>query len=432
VADHIKKREKMRHPRRPEAPVKEYKREKPVYTNLDEGEFEMIATTFFGLEDVLATELRKLGAKNIEVANRAVSFYGDNGFMYKANLCLRTALRILKPIKRFYIQEQEEYYKFINGMEWENLIELNDTFVVDSVVNTHFFNHTQFVSQVTKDGIVDRFKEKFDDRPSVDKEHPSLRINVHIFRHDVTISLDSSDIILHKRGYRSEVNVAPLKESLAAGIILLSDWERHIPMIDGMTGSGTFAIEAAMIANKIPAGYFRKEFGFMKWKDFDEDLYETIFESMVSKISEEQPKIIGIEMDQKTAKIAKTNVENAKVDDCVTIINQDFFDFVPEKPRGVLFLNPPYGERMGENDDMIAFYKKIGDKLKKDFKGFSVWIITANMDAAKFIGLRPSRKITLFNSQLECKLLKFEMYEGTKRTHKFEKKEGETPTEEQN
>lgn len=411
---------------------KPYKREEKKYTNLDEGEFEMIATTFFGLEDVLATELRKLGAKNIEVANRAVSFYGDNGFMYKANLCLRTALRILKPIKRFYIQEQEEYYKYVTRMEWENLIELNDTFVVDSVVNTHFFNHTQFVSQVTKDAIVDRFKEKFHDRPSVDKEHPSLRINVHIFRHDVTISLDSSDVILHKRGYRSEVNVAPLKETLAAGIIMLSDWERHIPMVDGMTGSGTFAIEAAMIANKIPAGYFRKEFGFMKWKDFDEDLYETIFESMVSKISEENPQIIGIEKDPKTAKIAKTNTENAKVDDVVTIINQDFFDFVPEKPRGVLFLNPPYGERMGENDDMIPFYKKIGDKLKKDFKGFSVWIITANMDAAKFIGLRPSRKITLFNSQLECKLLKFEMYEGTKRTHKFEKKEGETPAEEQN
>jgi putative N6-adenine-specific DNA methylase len=406
--------------RRPQGPKKVYKREVIKYDNLDEGDYEMIATTFFGLEDVLATELRRLGAKNIDIANRAVSFYGDKGFMYKANLCLRTALRILKPIKRFYIQDQEEYYRFITNMEWEKMIDLNDTFVVDSVVNTHFFNHTQFVSQVTKDGIVDRFNEKFDARPSVDKDHPTLRINVHIFRHDVTISLDSSDIILHKRGYRSEVNVAPLKESLAAGIILLSDWERHIPMVDGMTGSGTFAIEAAMIANKIPAGYFRKEFGFMKWNDFDEGLYETIFEGMVSKISEEQPKIIGVELDAKTAKIAQTNVENAKVEDVVTITNQDFFDFMPEKPRGVLFLNPPYGERMGEDEDMVAFYKKIGDKLKKDFKGFSVWIITANMDAAKFIGLRPSRKITLFNSQLECKLLKFEIYDGTKRTHKFE------------
>ena len=296
-------------------------------------------------------------------------------------------------------------------------------------MNTHFFNHTQFVSQVTKDGIVDRFNEKFHERPSVDKEHPTLRINVHIFRHDVTISLDSSGTILHKRGYRSEVNTAPLKETLAAGIILLSDWERHIPMLDGMTGSGTLAIEAAMIANKIPAGYFRKEFGFMHWKDFDSELYETIFESMVSKIGEDQPKIEGVELNPKTAKIAKQNVINAKVDDVVTIINKDFFDYVPDKPRGVLFLNPPYGERMGEDgstpeadEDMIAFYKKIGDKLKKDFKGFSVWIITANMEAAKFIGLRPSRKITLFNSQLECKLLKFEMYEGTKRTHKFEKK----------
>lgn len=401
---------------------KEYKREAKHYTNLNEGDFEMIATTFYGLEDVLAQELLKLGAKNIEVANRAVSFYGDKGFLYKANIGLRTALRILKPIKRFFIQEQEEFYKFINGMEWEKLMDKNDSLVVDAVLNTHFFNHSQFVAQVTKDGIVDRFNDLFNQRPSVDKEHPTLRINVHIFRHDVTVSLDSSGTILHKRGYRSEVNVAPLKETLAAGIILLSDWERHIPMVDGMTGSGTFAIEAAMIANKIPAGIFRKEFGFMWWKDYDEDLYNTIFESLISRISEEHPKIIGIELNAKTAKIAQTNVENAKVDDVVTIVNQDFFDFVPEKPRGVLFLNPPYGERMGEDEDMVAFYKKIGDKLKKDFKGFSVWIITANMDAAKFIGLRPSRKITLFNSQLECKLLKFEIYEGTKKIHKLEKK----------
>jgi putative N6-adenine-specific DNA methylase len=411
--------------RRPENKNKPYKREAKQYNNLEEGDFEMIATTFFGLEEILAHELLRLGAKNIEVANRAVSFWGDKGFMYKANFCLRTALRVLKPIKKFYIQEQEEYYRYVKKMEWEDLIGVNDTFVVDSVLNTHFFNHSQFVSQVTKDAIVDRFNEKFQERPSVDKDHPTLRINVHIFRHDVTISLDSSGTILHKRGYREEVNIAPLKETLAAGILLLSDWEPHIFMLDGMTGSGTFAIEAALIANKIPAGYFRKEFGFQRWKDYDEALFDTITESMVSKISNGDPKIEALEISPKTYKIAKKNVEVAKVDDVVKVINKDFFSYIPDKPRGVLFLNPPYGERMGEDADMVAFYKQIGDKLKKDFKGWSAWIITANMNAAKFIGLRPSRKITLYNSQLECKLLKFEMYEGTKRVHKFEKKEEE-------
>ncbi|MCD6065330.1 MAG: class SAM-dependent methyltransferase [Bacteroidetes bacterium] len=413
-----------------------YKREAKEHNNLQEGDFEMIATTFFGLEDVLAHELLRLGAKNIDVANRAVSFWGDNGFMYKANLCLRTALRILKPIKRFYIQDQEEYYKFINAMEWETLIDLKDTFVVDSVINTHFFNHSQFVSQVTKDGIVDRFNEKFQDRPSVDKDDPTLRINVHIFRHDVTISLDSSGTILHKRGYREEVNLAPLKEVLAAGILLLSDWEPHIFMLDGMTGSGTFAIEAALIANKIPPGYFRNDFGFMRWKDYDQAMYETIYESMIGKITNGDPRIEAIEISPATAKIAQKNVEAAKVEDVVKVINKDFFSYVPDKPRGVLFLNPPYGERMGEDTDMVAFYKQIGDKMKKDFKGWTAWIITANMDAAKFIGLRPSRKITLYNSQLECKLLKFEMYDGTKRTHKFgeDYKKGtpQTKTEEEN
>lgn len=400
-----------------------YQRTAKEHKNLNEGDFEMIATTFFGLEDILAHELLRLGAKNIEVANRAVSFSGDTGFMYKANLCLRTALRILKPIKRFFIQQDEDFYKYVKYIEWENMMDVTDTLVVDAVINTEFFNHSQFVAQVTKDAIVDRFNEKFNKRPSVDKEHPTLRVNVHIFRHDVTISLDSSGTILHKRGYREEAAIAPLNEVLAAGILLMSDWERHIPMLDGMTGSGTFAIEGALIANKIPPGYYRKEFGFMRWKDFNEELYGTIYESMISRISEEQPKIEGLEISARTAKIAKKNVENAKVEDVVRIINKDFFDYVPEKARGVIFLNPPYGERMGDNEGTKELYKKIGDKLKKDFKGYSAWIITANLEAAKFFGLRPSRKITLYNGQLECKLLKFEMYEGTKKLHKIKKPE---------
>ena len=403
-----------------------YKREQKVHTNLEEGDFEMTATTFFGLEEVLATELLKLGAKNIEQVNRAVSFYGDQGFMYKSNLCLRSALRVLKPIKRFFIQEQEEFYDYINRIEWENYLDKDDTLAVDAVINTHFFNHSQFVAQRTKDAIVDRFMEKFKSRPSVDKEHPTLRINIHIYRHDVTVSLDSSEIILHKRGYREETNIAPLNEVLAAAMVLQSGWERHIPFVDGMCGSGTIAIEAALIANKVPPGIFRKEFGFMKWKDFDQTLYDTIYEACINKIEDNHPQLQGLELVPRIAKIAQKNVENAKVEDLVTIIQQDFFDYIPEKPRGVLFLNPPYGERMGgDQEEMIAFYKKIGDKLKKDFKGFNAWILTANMEAAKHIGLRATRRIPFYNGALECKLLKFEMYEGTKKIHKLEKKSEE-------
>jgi len=397
-----------------------YKREKKTPTNVSEEDFEMIATTFYGLEDTLSNELLKLGAKNIDRVNRAVSFYGDKGFLYKSNLCLRTALRILKPIKRFFIQEQEEFYQYINYIEWENYLDKNDTLAVDAVINTHFFNHSQFVAQRTKDAIVDRFMSKFKVRPSVDKEHPTVRINIHIYRHDVTVSIDSSGTILHKRGYRDAANIAPLNEVLAAGLVMQSGWDWHIPFIDGMCGSGTIAIEAALIGNRVPPGILRKEFGFMKWKDFDQELYDTIFESCVNKIEDHQPNLQGLEILNRNVKIAKKNVANAKVDDVLKIIEKDFFDYIPDKPRGVLFLNPPYGERMGgDQEEMIAFYKKIGDKLKKDFNGFTAWIITANLDAAKHIGLRPSRKITFYNGALECKLLKFELYEGTKKIHKI-------------
>ena len=378
----------------------------------------MVAGTFFGMEEILAKELLKLGAKNVEARTRAVSFVGDKGFMYKANLCLRTALKIVVPIHRFIATDENELYDKIKLISWEKYIDTNDSIFIDSILNTMHFNHSLFVSQKAKDAIADRFREIKGSRPSVDKINPTLKIQIHIFRNEVTISLDSSGDPLFKRGYRQETNLAPINEVLAAGLVMLSGWEPHIPLLDPMCGSGTILIEAAMLAANIPAGYFRKTFGFMFWKDFDETLWDTILESSINKISNKEVKITGLEISANVCKKAKENISFAKLNDEIQIIHKSFFEYIPEKPRGTIILNPPYGERMIKEDDLNELYKNIGNKLKKDFTGFDVWIISSNLQALKFIGLKPSKKLNLFNGSLECKYMKFEMYSGSKKASK--------------
>lgn len=384
------------------------------------GDFEMKATTFHGLEDVLASELLKLGARDIIPFKRGVAFTGDKGFMYKANLCLRTALKILVPIYSFRANDEHDLYDNIKKYDWEKFITADDTIAIDSTVNSDSFNHTLYVSQKCKDAICDRFVDKVGVRPSVDIDNPTLRIYVHIFKDQVNVSLDSSGDTLFKRGYRVDINDAPIKEVLAAGIVLLSGWQPHLPLIDGMCGSGTLGIEAALYANNIPPGVFRKEFGFMKWKDFDQELYDKIYESCINRIKEDMPQIYSSDIDQKSLDIAKKNAEVAKVDDVIQYKHISFFDVIPNRPHGTILLNPPYDERM-KIEETNEFYKKIGDKLKKDFGGWNCWIITSNMQAIKHIGLHPSKKITLFNAALECKLLKYEMYSGSKKASKQEK-----------
>lgn len=383
-----------------------------------QADFEMKATTFFGLEEVLSGELLKLGAKNITPFKRGVAFTGDLGFMYKANLCLRTALRILVPIYKFTADSDNELYEGIKKHEWENYIDVKDTLAIEAVLNSELFTHSLYAEQKTKDAICDRFREKYQSRPSVDLKNPTIRVYIHVFKNEVSVSLDSSGDILYKRGYREDIDKAPIKEVLAAGIVLLSGWQTHLPLIDGMCGSGTLAIESALYANNIPAGCFRKEFGFMRWRNYDEQLYNTIYENSINKIKEDTPYILANDISERVIKIAQHNVKVAKVDDVVSFSNVDFFELLPNKPMGTILLNPPYDERM-KHEDIIAFYKKIGDKLKKDFSGWTAWIITSNLEAAKYIGLRPTRKITLFNGSLECRLFKFEMYAGTKKIHKI-------------
>jgi putative N6-adenine-specific DNA methylase len=390
---------------------------------IEKQDFNMIAKTIFGLEEILSVELQRLGARNIEVHNRAVSFTGDLGFLYKANLCLRTALRILVPFKTFKVTDEKSLYTSIQSVNWEDYMDVTDTIAIDTVINTELFTHSQFLSQKTKDAIVDQFRAKHGERPSVDLDKPTIRLNLHVFNDVATLALDSSGESLHKRGYRDKTNLAPINEVLAAGLVLLTGWDKRSNFIDPMCGSGTILIEAALIANNIPPGYYREEYGFERWKKFmafDEELWNTIFDAAINKITDHKQQIIGGELSPNVAKKAKENIKLAKVEDVVSIRNCDMKDFEVPPGRGIVVINPPYGERMVK-DNIEELYKMMGDTFKKKFAGYDCWILSSNMEAFKHVGLRPTRKIALFNGQLECRFMKYEVYEGTKKIHKLEK-----------
>ena len=386
-----------------------------------EENFKMLAKTFYGFEEILQKELQQLGAQNLKRGNRFVSFEGDKGFMYKANLCLRTALKILKPIHSERIQNEESLYKVFYNFPWEDHIDVNSKFVIDSVVNGQIFTHSQFVSQKAKDGIVDQFRDRFSKRPTVDLNRPDLRINLHINNDYCTISLDTSGASLHQRGYRTVTNIAPLNEVLAAGLIQLSGWQANTDFLDPMCGSGTFLIEAAMFALKIPANINRKTFAFEKWKDWDPELFEIIKESQLKKVINPKIQISGSDKAPSAIEKAKQNIENANLSDFIKIQKKDFFqlDKLTKGPLHLL-MNPPYGERL--EGDINALYQGIGDGFKQSFPNTHAWLISSNMEAIKCIGLRPSRKIKVFNGKLESRLLYFPIYEGTKKIHKLRNK----------
>lgn len=373
-------------------------------------DFKMIATTFFGLEEVLAGELLKLGATNVDVHNRAVSFYGDDGFLYKANICLRTALRILKPITTAIVRNEDELYDEVNRIDWTRYMNVDQTLAVTAVLNTDNFNHNHYVGQKCKDAIVDQFRDKMGKRPSVDKENPDFSLYVFIFKDEVNLMLDSTGIPLYKRGYRTDTNLAPLNEVLAAGMVLLSGWDGRTPLYDPMCGAGTILIEAALIAANVPPGYFRESYCFKKWPGFNEELYNTVYESCVNKINDRAPDIIGTDISPNVIKKAKENAASANVEDMVRFRQADFFEttFGLEKQYTII-TNPPYGERMNK-DELFDLYKKMGDTLKHKYKGSSAWVISSNMEAFKHVGLKTSRKIPLFNGGLECRFCKYELY----------------------
>jgi putative N6-adenine-specific DNA methylase len=378
-------------------------------------EFRMVATTMYGLEDLLAEELLKLGAREIEKLNRAVAFAGDKGFMYKANLNLRTALRVLRPIKTFTVKNEAQLYDQIRRIDWSAYLDVAGTLAVDTVLASDLFTHSQFLSLKAKDAIVDQFREAYGQRPSVDLDRPDLRINLLIQGDACTVSLDSSGDSLHKRGYRDQTNLAPINEVLAAGLVLLSGWDRRSTFIDPMCGSGTILIEAGLLACNIPPGYYREEFGFQRWKDFEPDLWEAIYEASIKKINDYPVQLIGVEISRNVIRKARENVKFAKLDDIITLHNTAFQDFEPPPGPGVLVLNPPYGERMHQDEDIIGLYASIGDTFKQKYKGYTGWVISSNIEALKRIGLRPTRKIPVFNGPLECRFMRFDMYEGSKK-----------------
>ena len=383
-----------------------------------ESNFKMVAKTLFGLEDLLAKELRQLGASGIEKGTRNVAFEGDTGFMYKANLCCRTAIKILKPITAFNVFTEEDLYKGIYKIKWEDYMEADGSLAVDATVFSKQFTHSQYVALKTKDAIVDRFRDKEGVRPDVDLDHPTLRINVHIDRNICTVSLDSSGQSLHKRGYKTATGLAPINEVLAAGIIMLSGWEGQCNFMDPMCGSGTILAEAAMIACNIPPNLNRDEFGFETWPDFDVDLFEIIEKAALKKIKDFHFKIYGSDKDGYTLNKAKENIYNANLQDFIELQQQDFFESEKpvDKPMYLIF-NPPYDERLSV-EDIDVFYKQIGDTLKQSYPGTQAWMITSNMEALKNVGLRASKKIKLYNGKLESRLVRYEMYEGSRKKSK--------------
>lgn len=371
---------------------------------------ELIAKTFQGLEEVLAQELTELGADNIEIGRRMVSFTGDKEMMYRANFCLRTAIRILKPIKHFTAQNADEVYDAVKSIEWTDFLNNTDSFAVDAVVFSETFRHSKFVAYKVKDAIVDYFRERTGNRPSVRINNPDLAINIHIAENQCTLSLDSSGESLHRRGYRQEQVEAPLNEVLAAGMILMTGWRGECDLIDPMCGSGTIPIEAALIARNIAPGVFRKEFGFEKWKDFDQELFDNIYNDD-SKEREFTHKIYGYDNNPKANEIATHNVKAAGVSKDVVLRIQPFQQFEQPTEKSIIITNPPYGERISAND-LLGLYQMIGERLKHAFVGNDAWILSYRDECFDQIGLKPSVKVPLFNGALECQSRKYQIFDG--------------------
>lgn len=383
-----------------------------------EKDFKMTAITMAGLEGVLVDELRKLGAQDVKEGIRNVSFKGDTGFMYKANIALRTAIRILKPIKKSKIFDEEDLYEAIQRVKWDKYIDVDGTFAIGAVVNSkNFTTNSHYISLKSKDAIADYFMHKYKKRPNVDLKYPDVKIHIHIHKEWLTISLDSSGDSLHKRGYRSATNIAPINEVLAAGLVMLSGYKGEENFIDPMCGSGTILIEAAMIANNIPANINRKHFAFENWKDYDEDLYYVIQDALLKKITSSHFKIMGFDKAPSAVSKAKQNIVNANLDEFIGVHHVNFFNSKKEVfGKTTILFNPPYGERL--NIDVNEFYTKIGDTLKHNYHGSTAWLITSDMQALKNVGLRTSKRIPLKNADLDCRFVKYELYEGSKRVKK--------------
>ena len=377
-------------------------------------EFKMVAKTLYGLEDVLATELIALGANNVEIGRRMVSFEGNKALLYKANFHLRTALRVLKPISSFTAKSSDEVYEQVKKIDWKKYLESKKTFAVDAVVHSEVFTHSKFVVYRTKDAIMDFFEENDEDKPAVRITNPDIQIHIHISHKECTVSLDSSGESLHKRGYRDDQTEAPLNEVLAAGMLMKAGWKGQYNLIDPMCGSGTLLIEAALIALNIAPGIYRDKFGFEKWDDFDEELFQSIAEDDSGE-RKFNFKIYGSDISAKAIAIASKNVKNAGLNKYIKLEIKPFQQYTEAPEKGMMITNPPYGERLNPHD-LMALYTMIGERIKHVFCGYDVWILSANREGFDNIGLKPSAKIKLINGALDCEFRKYEIFAGKRKS----------------
>ena len=382
------------------------------------------AKTFAGLEEMLANELREIGADDVKPINRGVQFRGDTRMLFKANYLTRTSLRILKPIGVFKVTDPDELYAKVKNIDWSTVFNIDQTFIVNANVFYSELNHSHFVALKTKDAIVDQFRDKTGKRPWVGKDDAQIFIDVHI-SHDVcTISLDSSGESLHRRGYRIAADKAPINEVLAAGMVQLTGWKGDKDFYDPMCGSATIPMEAAMLAMNIPAGYYRENYAFMSWADFDRELWTSVKEEADLNLADLDCRIIASDRSEKAVKLARRNLKNAGLHKDIEISTRYFDSIKPEEKGGILVFNPPYGKRLEEKGELFDLYRQIGDVLKQNFTGFEAWIISSNFEAAKFVGLRPSARLPLYNGPIETRFIKFEMYEGSKKDL-YEQEDGE-------
>ena len=380
--------------------------------------FRMVAKTMVSLEEVLADELRNLGAEEVTVGNRAVEFVGDMRMLYRANYCCRTALASLKPFAEFDANNDQELYDQVYKIRWEKILDCDCTFMIDSTTSGEVFTHSYYAALKTKDAIVDRFRRNFGKRPSIDTEMPDYKFNLHIRDNHVTLLMNASGDSLHKRGYRQGVGVAPINEVLAAGLLKLAGWKCDCNFYDPMCGSGTMLIEAAMMANNIPAQYYRgNKFGFMRWKEFNLGEWKSVKNDEDRKIGslDFECEIWGNDIDEQVIQQCEMNLEYTKLHHDVMLHIGDFADQEPPEGKTLIVTNPPYGERI-KVEDLNAMYEKLGDTFKQKYgKDCDVWLITSDFEAMKHIGLHPSRKIPVQNGALDCRFLHFELYDGSKK-----------------
>ena len=374
----------------------------------------IIAKTLKGLEDVLKQEIIDLGGQNIERLTRAVKFEGDTALLYKSCLMLRTAIRIMKFQGEYKVLSYDDVYKLIKRLPWETIFGLRDTFAIRAVTSSVKMNHSVFLGQKFKDAIVDRFYTKFEKRPNVNPINPDFWIDIHLRENNMlTVSIDASGESLHMRGYRTYPVEAPINEVLAAGLIKLSGWNPEIKFLDPMCGSGTIAIEAALMAKNLPPHVRSRKFGFMNWKDFDAKLWDQIKTDAYKGLQQPQYKIKAFDKSLQAIKAAETNAREAGIEGFIEFKRQDFFKEEVFEHHTVI-TNPPYDERL-KLDDALDFYNKIGDHLKKCYINSTFYIISSNIESLKQIGLKPSSRVHLLNGALEAEFQKYEIYEGSKR-----------------